>query len=534
MEIKNLEQKLKKIFSDKLNCKENHLFTLTLPPSHIKADFSTNFPLILSKEVKKNPIEMAKEISDILNSHNIKNQIAGNGFINITLDDFYLFDFAKKFLSEQNYFFNSENQKENIIIEFVSANPTGPLHLASGSGATLGDSLARIMSKCGYRIFKEYYVNDKGNQIKNLGLSLKARYLGSPIPENGYYGEYLNDIAKELPPEAKSWTDDKFSSFAMEKIINSQKKDLEDFRVNFDNWFYESELHKKQLPLFILEKLKQSQTAYKKDNAWWFGNSDDKEDDKDRVLVKSDGQNTYFLNDLAYHFNKYERGFNRIIDIWGADHHGYIQRMKNGIKAIGKNPDTFQVIIHQLVSIKKGQQLLKMSKRAGEFITLKELIEDIGVDAARFFFSMRSPNTHLIFDLELARKKTNENPVYYVQYVHARINSILENAKKAGINIDEIPDIKDYKLNEDERNLLIKVMWLERILELCIKDLTPHHLNIYLQELAKVFHSFYDKHKVIDNTNLIQTKIRLMIIKTVKLAIKTGLELLGVSSPDKM
>lgn len=532
MMINYLEEKIKKILLNKFTENEVELFSLTKAPAHVKADFSTNFALILAKKLKKTPEELAKDLVDLLLEHKIEAFSIG-GFVNIKIDNNLLFDFVSRFLSDEYYFINPKNQEKKVIIEFVSANPTGPLHLASGSAATLGDSLSNIMKICGYKVHKEYYVNDTGNQIKMLGLSLKARFLNQPVPENGYNGLYLKEIAEQLPDEAKDWEDERFSQFAIEKILSEQKKDLEDFGVVFDRWFRESELHQRKLPELVLKKLKDAQMVYEKDGALWFGVKNSNEDDKDRVLVKSDGSNTYFLNDIAYHLDKYERGFNWIIDIWGADHHGYIPRMKAAIEALGKDKETFTVLIHQLVSIKKGQKLLKMSKRAGELITLRELFEDIGVDAARFFFSSRCPNTHLIFDLELARKKSNENPVYYVQYVHARINAIFENAIEKGINIDEKINY-NYQLNEEEKNLLIKVLWLERVLATCIKDLSCHHLNTYLIELSGLFHSFYDKYKVIDLNNLEQTKTRLFIIKAVQKAIKIGLNLLGVSAPLKM
>ncbi|PIS47738.1 MAG: arginine--tRNA ligase [Elusimicrobia bacterium CG08_land_8_20_14_0_20_51_18] len=539
MEIKKLEKKIKAILSKHFPPENLESFFLSQPPAHISADASTNFALSIAKKERKNPVELAKKLCEILAAEKIGAEVMGAGFVNIRLEDSFFFEFAEKF-SGAGYFKNPENARKNILLEFVSANPTGPLHLASGSAATMGDSLARIMNECGCSARREYYVNDVGNQVKMLGLSLKARFLKKELPENGYQGEYLVGIAGKLPPEAENWPDEKFSAFAIGEILKLHKKDMEDFRVTFDRWFEESEIHKKNLPAQTFEKLKAGGMAYQKDGAWWFGSSaqtaenGENGDDKDRVLVKSDGNNTYFLNDLSYHMHKYERGFNRVIDILGADHHGYVPRMKAGIKAMGGDPDSFTVIIHQMVYIKRGEEILKMSKRAGDFIPLRELLDEVGTDACRFFFSMRSPNTHLIFDIDLAKKKSNDNPVFYVQYVHARINSIFENAKEKGFDADEKADFSAYKLNPEERGLLLKALWLERVLDHCLKDLSPHHLNGYLMELAGLFHSFYDKHKVVNPENEEQTLARLLMMKTVKHAIKTGLGLLGVSAPDKM
>ncbi|MEA3306436.1 MAG: DALR anticodon-binding domain-containing protein, partial [Elusimicrobiota bacterium] len=314
------------------------------------------------------------------------------------------------------------------------------------------------------------------------------------------------------------------------------REDMKNFGVEFDRWFLETELKEDNVIEKVKEELKEKKLSYKKDGALWFGSSDEPEDaeDKGRVLVKTDGRNTYFLADIAYHLNKYKRGFNRLIDIWGADHHGYVPRMKSAISALNKGVGTFEVIIHQLVSLKIGGKIVKMSKRKGEFISLKELTVDVGRDACRFFFAMRSPNTHLNFDVELAKKKSNENPVFYVQYVHARICSIFNKAKEMKFDINASPDISKISLNTEEKELINKIIWLEKVLNNCVNDLTPHHLTIYLMELSALFHSFYDKHKVLDENNKETTQCRLFILRGVKFVINEGLNLIGVSAPEKM
>lgn len=516
---------LKNNFKDEIS-----LLSLTIPPSHIDFDASTNFGIIVSKKNKKDINEIYSNISNKLKEYNFDTSLL-SGFINIRFDKTIYEQYIKEILNKEHLF-----KKENlpkVIIEFVSANPTGPLHIASAIGASIGDILSNIMKELGYNVFKEYYVNNCGNQVELLGKSVLARYSNKPIPEEGYHGQYIIDICKKLPPEAKQWAEnndiEKFSNFAIDTIITEQKEVLSEFGLIFDRWFFESELHREKLPQKVLDILKSKNEIEEKDGALWL-KSDDKQD-KERVLVKSNGAKTYFLNDLAYHLTKYERGFQWIIDIWGADHHGYIPRMKNGIRKLGYDEKKFTVIIHQLVSIKKGNDLVKMSKRQGTFYTLKELITETSKDAIRFFFTQRSPNTHIIFDIELAKKKSNENPLYYIQYAHARISSIIENAKTKNI---ETNGFYSYNLTNDDKKILRKIFWFEKTLYQCIKDLSPHHLTTYLIELAGDFHSYYEKHRIIDEENLTNTRARLFILYGIKATIKKGLDLLGVSAPEKM
>ncbi|HPO94781.1 MAG TPA: arginine--tRNA ligase [Elusimicrobiales bacterium] len=529
-----IESKIKELLRKDFS-KDADLFSLTQPPAHIEADASTNFAIIISKKNKLKPEEVYSKISNILSEHGFKTETA-SGFINIFFPPKIYRDYINEINSGEKIFAKDYNKSKKTIIEFVSANPTGPLHLASASAASMGDSLSSIMKELGYPVFKEYYVNNVGNQIEMLGKSLMARYLGQDVCEEGYHGDYLIEIAKKLPTEAKEWAEKNeilnFAKFAVNEIIKTQKEDMKLFGVDFDNWFYESELHEKNLPDLVLEKLIEKKAVEEKDGAKWL--KMENSEDKERVLVKSNGLKTYFLNDLAYHLTKYERGFEWIIDIWGADHHGYIPRMKAGIKMLGLDEKKFTVLIHQLVSIKKGDEILKMSKRAGTFYTLRRLVEETSKDAVRFFFTTRSPNTHLVFDIELAKKQSNENPLYYVQYAHARISSIMENSKNKNFNPEEINSFGDYEPTPDDKKVIKKIFWFEKILNQCVKDLSPHHITTYLIELAGEFHSYYEKNKIIDETNENSTKARLFILKGIKSSIKKGLELIGVSAPERM
>ncbi len=534
MTIIALEKRIKKIFEKKFG-EDTNMFSFSLPPPHLNFDLSSNFALIVAKKHKRNINDVFNDVKDLLKELKIDVELV-NGFLNFRLPENIYQEYINLIISNETPFVKDENKKFKVIIEFVSANPTGPLHLASGVGASLGDSLARIMKECGFNVFTEYYVNDCGRQVELLGKSLMARYLGEEVGEDGYHGEYLFEIARKLPPEAKNWVEEddieSFSRFAINEIITQQKKDLESFGVVFDNWFYESELHKNMLPDKILKILEEKNAVEIKEAAKWL--KMEGTDDKERVLVKSNGAKTYFLNDLAYHWTKYERGFNWIIDIWGADHHGYIPRMKTGLKLMGFDERTFTVIIHQLVSIKRGNEVLKMSKRAGNFHTLRDLITETSKDAVRFFFTMRSPNTHLVFDVDLAKKQSNENPLYYVSYAHARCFSIIENANKLGIELNNGYILGEYNLTEDDRKILRKIFWFEKILFQCIKELTPHHITLYLIELAKEFHYYYERNRVIVPQDLKTTTARLFIISGVKEIIRKGLSLIGVSAPCKM
>jgi len=509
-------------------------FAVSAPPSHIKADLSVAWPIAAARTLKKPPLKIAEELKAAL-AGKYDAEVLAPGFVNIRLKDGDLVEAAGQAASDPAFFSNTAYAKEKINIEFVSANPTGPMHLASGRGATLGDSLARIMRFLGYKADEEFYVNNMGKQVELLGASLKARSLGGEPPEGGYKGAYLKDIAAALPKDSAGWTNEQFSEYAVEAMLALHKADMKAFGVEFDRWFLESELHDVKGPEKAREELKKRGMTYEKEGAVWLGTSSEMEsDDKDRVLVKSDGRNTYFLNDIAYHLNKFERGYSRVIDIWGADHHGYVPRMESAISALGKEKGAFKVIIHQMVALKRGTEVVKMSKREGDFVSLKELVDEVGPDACRFFFAMHSPNSHMTFDIDLAKKRSNDNPVFYVQYVHARICSIFNNAKEKGVDPARTFDAAKVVLNDEERGMILKLLWLENVLEACVRDSATHHLTTYLSELSAMFHSFYGKHKVLDAAEPETTAFRLYLLKAVRHVIAEGLGLLGVSAPEKM
>lgn len=498
-------------------------------PAHTGADVSLVWAMAAAKKLRKNPVEIAKRACQIWGSiPEIKEiKFIPPGFINLTLQD----DFIIRLASDRRIKTrDADPAKHNILIEFVSANPTGPLHVASGRGASLGDSLVKIHRALGYSCDSEYYVNDAGNQAELLAVSLKARKQGKEPPENGYHGSYLIDLAQKIPADLP---EEQYGRWAMEELIKTQQQDMKDFHVDFTHWFREADLHKAGAVQKALDTLTKQGYTYTKDEAVWFGSTQDQEaqDDKDRVLVRKDGRPTYFMADIAYHKNKYDRGYNTLIDILGADHHGYVPRMKAAVHALGHEENSFVPIIHQLVHLTQNGEQVKMSKRAGHFITLRELMNDVGTDVCRFFFASRTPNAHMLFDLDLAKKRTNENPVFYVQYVHARIHSIFKSAAEKGIT--DYPGITT-ALAPQERALLLKLIWFKSVLENCVADLSPHHLTTYLVELAGLFHAFYDNCRVLDEGNLEQTKSRLFICQRVAQRIAKGLEIIGVSAPETM
>ncbi len=501
----------------------------SVAPVHTGADISMVWALSAAKKMHKNPMEIAKEACVVLREITAiaDAEALPPGFINLKLEEKFIIDTASDRRIKDR---DAEISKHNILIEFVSANPTGPLHVASGRGASLGDSLVKIHRALGYSCDSEYYINDAGNQAELLAVSIKARKEGKEPPENGYHGSYLIDLAKRMP---KDLTEAEYGRWAMEELIKTQQQDMKDFHVDFTRWFRESDLHKENAPQKALETLTKQGYTYKKEGAVWFGSTKDAEaqDDKDRVLVRKDGRPTYFLADISYHKNKYDRGYDTLIDILGADHHGYVPRMKAAVHALGKEESSFIPIIHQLVHLTEHGEQVKMSKRAGRFITLRELMDEVGSDVCRFFFASRTPNAHMLFDMDLAKKRTNENPVFYVQYVHARIHSIFKSATEKGFT--EYNGVLT-PLAPQERALLLKLVWFKQVLRNCVADLSPHHLTTYLVELAGLFHAFYDTCRVLDEKNPELTKSRLFICQRVGERIRKGLEFIGVSAPEVM
>ncbi len=439
--------------------------------------------------------------------------------------------------------FPDVGEGRRVLIEFVSSNPTGPLHIGHGRGAAVGDVLANILLKAGYNVVKEYYVNDAGKQIDTLGQSTYARWkelTGNPVPFEGHYyqGDYA-DIASlivntKVPiPTEKSEAIAFTSKFASDFVMDGIEKDLEDFGVFFDNYFRETRLYEGGEVEETLNVLKDKGYAYEKDGALWFKTSMF-EKDEDRVLIKSDGEKTYFASDIAYHKNKIDRNFDILIDIWGSDHHGYIPRMRASIEALGKNKDSLRVLLIQFVTLIKDGKPVGMSTRSGQFTTLKEVLNEVGRDAARFFFLMRKSDAHLEFDLDLAKKTTNENPVFYVQYAHARIESIFRVAQEEGIDLKFVKTAKvDLLTQKDEITLIKGILHYFDVIEGSAKSLEPHRITFYLLDLVGRFHSYYNKTRVIvDDREL--TMARLLLLVILQQVIKSALTLLGVSAPERM
>jgi arginyl-tRNA synthetase len=507
-------------------------------PPHVKdADISLPWAMAAAKQLRKPPLEVAKELAAAFSLlPEIESAVAAPpGFVNIRLKAGALAANVKAVtLAPGAYGRDASGTPRKVLIEFVSANPTGPLHMASGRGATLGDCLARIMKRLGRTVHSEYYVNDGGARAQLLGESIKARHEGKEPPEKGYHGEYLKDVAAAAPDEIKKSGDAlKWGKFAMGYLLDTHKKDMVDFDVAFDRWYLESELFASGKVQQTLEFLKSRNMAYEKDGAVFFASTQEGDDDKDRVLMKSDGTAAYFLPDIAYHKDKYDRGHDYLVDILGADHHGYVPRMKAAIAALGRPPESFHAIVHQLIHLFRGTEAVKMSKRAGTFISLREILDEVGRDACRFFFALRTPDSHLNFDLELAKKQSSENPVFYVQYVHARICSIFRQVPPEWSAALPGPNGR-FLDTPEERALMLKLAWFPEVLKDCEKVLSPHPLANYLMELAGLFHAFYEKRKVNDPAEPELSRQRLLLIAGVRDVIKEGLGLLGVSAPEQM
>ena len=432
-------------------------------------------------------------------------------------------------------------------MEFISANPTGPLNVVSARAAAFGDTLCRIMRFIGYKAYKEFYINDAGNQVDILAESLELRYRelhGEKIdefPPEAYHGEYIKEIAAKLNSvESKllhySELDRlrKMKHFALEEIHRMQKESLERFDVNFDNWMSEKKLRQEGTVEEVLSYLAEAHCTYEKDEAIWFS-STEFGDEKDRVLMKADGNTTYLVPDIAYHLTKYQRKFDYLIDILGPDHHGYVPRLKAAIIALGHDVNKLEIIYLQHITLFEGGEQVKMSKRAGKIVTMDDLIDEVGKDAARYFFISRKPNAHLDFDLRLAKKKSNENPVYYIQYAYARINSIQRKARKEKISIKEFDHKLLRKLNkEDELNIIKKILDLPRLLIAASENREPHRLANYVYAFAGMFHKYYTKYKIVDPENPKLSQCRLFLIANIKTVLATCLHLMGISAPQKM
>ncbi|MEK4870539.1 arginine--tRNA ligase [Niallia sp. FSL W8-1348] len=522
---------------------------LELPKDKAHGDYSTNMAMQLARVAKKAPRMIAEAIIDNFDQTKAsikKVEIAGPGFINFYMDNSYLTDLIPTILKAgEQYGQTTVGNNEKVQVEFVSANPTGDLHLGHARGAAVGDSLCNILDKAGYSVSREYYINDAGNQINNLALSVEARYfqalgMEKEMPQDGYHGEDIIGIGKELAEEygdkyvhvSEQERFDFFRDYGLKYEMAKLKQDLEDFRVKFDVWFSETSLYQNGKIDIALNKLRENGYIFELDGATWL-RSTDFEDDKDRVLIKNDGSFTYLLPDIAYHKDKLDRGFEKLINIWGADHHGYIPRMKAAIQALGYDKDALEVEIIQLVHLYKNGEKMKMSKRTGKAVTMRDLVEEVGLDATRYFFAMRSADTHLDFDLDLAVSQSNENPVYYAQYAHARISSILRQGKEQGIEPGD--ELNAALITAEKEFDLLKKLgeFPQAVGEAALKRM-PHRITNYIYDLASTFHSFYNAEKVLDVDNLERTKARLALIQATQITLRNALALIGVSAPEKM
>lgn len=522
---------------------------LEIPKEKAHGDYSTNMAMQLARVAKKAPRMIAEALVENFDRSKAsieKIELAGPGFINFYMNNSYLTELIPTILQAGEKFGETEvGNRQKVQVEFVSANPTGDLHLGHARGAAVGDSLCNILAKAGYDVSREYYINDAGNQINNLALSVEARYfqalgLEKEMPEDGYHGADIIGIGKSLAEEfgdkyvnvPKQERFDFFREYGLKYEMEKLKNDLAEFRVSFDVWFSETSLYNNGKIDEALAALRKTGYIYEEDGATWL-RSTDFGDDKDRVLIKQDGSYTYLTPDIAYHKDKLNRGFEKLINIWGADHHGYIPRMKAAIQALGYDADALEVEIIQLVHLYKDGEKMKMSKRTGKAVTMRDLVEEVGLDATRYFFAMRSSDTHLDFDLDLAVSQSNENPVYYAQYAHARICSILRQGEEQGVKVTQDAN---FALIESEKEIdLLKKLgeFPSAVGEAALKRV-PHRITNYIFELASMFHSFYNAEKVLDSENPERTTARLGLVKSVQIALKNALALIGVSAPERM
>lgn len=521
--------------------------TLEVPPKKEMGDFATNFAMQSARVFRLPPRRIAEEIVRRLSLEELeRTEIAGPGFINVFLRAEVLYEELEQAIAEgESYGTLMAKEREPIMVEYVSANPTGPLHVGHGRGAAVGSALVNLLRVAGYPVRSEYYINDAGNQIDTLAASVNARYLelfGQPaeLPENGYHGVDIIDTAKRiaekdgdrylaLPEEERLKV---FREVALKEKLAALREDLSRFNVHFDVWFSERTLHPDKV-VNAITKLRENGTIYEKDGALWL-RSTDYGDDKDRVVIRENGDPTYLAADIAYHRDKFERGFGTLVDIWGADHHGYVCRVKAAMKALGYDPEKLRILLLQMVSLYRGGEPVKMSKRTGESVTLAELMEEVGTDAARYFFVMRSLDSQLDFDLDLARKQSNENPVYYVQYAHARIASIFRQAEEIGLTAKAESEPELTRLTDETEIALIKLIteYPDEV-DRAAADYAPQRIARFAHDLAGAFHSFYSKCRIMGVDEPL-AEARLALAGKTQQVIRHALGILGVSAPEKM
>jgi arginyl-tRNA synthetase len=529
-------------------------FVIEVPNNSDHGHFATNLPLILASSLKRPPRDLAKAIVDHLEDRGRmleRVDVAGPGFINFTVAEAEWLRLLARIVAERyDYGRSPFGAGHKVLVEFVSANPTGPLHLGHGRGAALGDTLSRILAFTGHDVAREFYINDAGQQVRLLGESIYSRWRqasepGYPFPKDGYHGDYITDLAGEIareidlpslqPEEAMA----RCTDLGKQRMLEEIRRDLSDFKVIFDVWFNESDLYVSGGIEAALDMIKAKGQIYDKAGALWIKTSI-YGDDKDRVVRKRDGQYTYFASDISYHLDKWKRGFTRAINIWGADHHGYVQRMKAALQSNDLDADWLSVLLIQLVKLWKGGEEIKMSKRAGRYVTLRELIEEVGVDAARFVFLTKNHDSPLDIDIDLVKRHDSDNPVYYVQYAHARICSIFRKAEARGLTPADMDHEGLKELGLDEEMSLVRLMAeFPPLLEDISRKLEPHRLTYYLTELASLFHKYFnlgtkepDKRIVGDDTH--RSRARLFLVEAVRIVLHNGLELLGIHAPERM
>jgi arginyl-tRNA synthetase len=525
-------------------------FVVEVPREREHGDFATNLAMLLPKQARMAPRKIAEVLLENL-PRSVRwlerVEIAGPGFINFYLDPRWVLEAVPLAVRQRSDYGRVRlGGGRKVQVEFVSANPTGLLHMGNARGAALGDSIASILDFAGWQVTREYYINDAGNQIENFALTLEARYfqlLGreAEVPEGGYHGKDIIDTVRRFIDqhgggllEADRRTRlDALVKFALAEKIGAIKQSLADFGVRYDVWFSEQSLHDSGKVAEAISRLRERGHAYEHEGALWF-KAGAFGVEKDEVLVRKNGVPTYFAADIAYHMDKFERGFDWVINIWGADHHGHVPRMKGAMEALGYDPDKLHVVLMQLVRLFQGGELVRMSKRTGQFVTLEELVEEVGRDAARYFFVLRSADSHLEFDMDLARKQSNENPVYYVQYAHARICSIFRQLAEQGRQLPD-PGGVNLELLQEEAELALarRLADFPEEVTLAARQLAPHRIARYVHEVAGLLHSFYNVHRVITD-DLELSNARLLLVDATRVVLRNALGLLGVSAPEKM
>lgn len=528
-------------------------FDIEIPKNEQFGDYSSNISLVLSKKVNLKPRDFAEKLVELIKAENgaffKKIEIAGPGFINFYLDESIFLNGLREINETGDQWGSSDlGNNEKVLVEFVSANPTGYLHFGHARNAAVGDSISRILKYCGYKVTKEFYINDAGRQMQLLGESVLARYkqafeIEAEIPEDGYRGEYVELIARKLITDIGGRLTDlddadaekECTEFAYSILLNDIKNDLDSLGVEFDNWYSErTEIHNSKNGISKLEEVKEildrKKSTYENESAIWF-KATDYGDSQDWVLIKTDGTPTYFYTDIAYHYDKIKRGFNKLVNVWGADHHSHVSRLKCAIKAINDDDKILDVLLIQFVRLIKDGKEVSMSKREGSFVTLREVIDEVGTDVTRYFLLMRSTDSHLDFDLDLAKKESSENPVYYIQYAHARIESVLNKAREENmLPLDENLELLGLK---EEMDLVKKLLSFQDVVLASAISLSPHRIAFYLQDLASDFHVYYNRNKILtENSHL--TSARLYFILCIQVVIRNGLNLLGITAPRRM